>query len=399
MRQCFFWAIVTMIVFAYKSGASQADPYSQDLNCKTFTRISTTDILGDSLENFGIECCVYSGEANFKGRVFSGQSVFIKSLFNPKTDFSNSVFLGPVYFHDVNFFSRTDFSRIHAIKQGGFQRSRFVSVANFSHAQFDTVGNFFYARFDSLVTFANAAFLIQASFVGTRFHDVNFSNADLGTRTYFLNADFKGNAVFHKAKMDSIAVFKNASIEQTLDLSDATLGQWADWTHLKVNGNLVLNNTHLPDTLLLIGIKDVAGLIDFTTCAYNNKNNHRIDLFNSDLSKFKFDYSHFNLYFSESYEITDEEKIGLMEELLQVQQNYGFVNGFKKLDIEYKEFNNLVEKKYIKNWFEKHWLGYGYNTLFLILRNLMIIVIIGFGLWKVVGLIRRKSHRDTVSIS
>lgn len=99
----------------------------------------------------------------------------------------------------------------------------------------------------------------------------------------------------------------------------------------------------------------------------------------SDLSRIRFNYENFELVFHDTithYINIPDWKIELTYKLLLEEQlKQGFLNGYAKLDKEYKEFQYTREKtiygEFI-NWIDKTWWDYGYDKS-LVVKNSFIV--------------------------
>ena len=86
-------------------------------------------------------------------------------------------------------------------------------------------------------------------------------------------------------------------------------------------------------------------------------------------SQIKANYKYFNLVFDSATSVYDRERI--YTELLSMQQANFFLDGYEKLDKEYKAFKCLIRNSFvakIQNWIDKHWWDYGYDK-FMVIKN------------------------------
>jgi hypothetical protein len=83
----------------------------------------------------------------------------------------------------------------------------------------------------------------------------------------------------------------------------------------------------------------------------------------------KANYKYFNLIFESATSMYEKERI--YTELLNMQRSNYFLDGYEKLDKEYKAFKYLNKKTVVsrlENWIDKHWWDYGYDK-FKVLAN------------------------------
>lgn len=367
--------IIVLFFCLLSTGYKQlkAQDEEKGIQCKEFVQFNTKQLSGDTLISFGQSCVSYFGESNFSNRVFKGRANFTNAIFAPESKFNKTIFEGSVLFRDARFLSQVSFNEMTTHRIAGFQRAQFYNKADFSASRFDSVGNFYYAEFYSLADFRNSEFNEQANFLGAGFQDCDFSNSKLGNRCYFMLAEFDGHVRFNKSAMGEIVTFKNARFGSSADFSDARMGQWNDFTGATFSKEVIFDRANLPDTLLLINVNS-AEVLDFTGCDYKEHDEIVVDFFKTDLAKVKFNYRYFHLFFYESYQITDAEKLKAFELLLQHQSRLGFKDGYEKADKEYQEFKLINQNRYMENWFQKYWLGYGYHTGWLIARNLLLLI-------------------------
>ena len=189
----------------------------------------------------------------------------------------------------------------------------------------------------------------EADFEGAQFH----SNA------YFLITQFDSAADFRRAQFDLVAIFDRTKINR-IDFTGATLPKL-----LSFQGAAIQQEVDLSRATLDSGQ---------TACT--------IDLRESTIAKFKLKYSQFQILLPPPDSLLSsrdyEDLSNVYEQLLLVQQKYGFTKSHEKLTKEYRAFqyrydtNNQHLTTWLRNrlfnWLDKHWWDYGYNKS-LIFRN------------------------------
>ena len=111
--------------------------------------------------------------------------------------------------------------------------------------------------------------------------------------------------------------------------------------------------TTLPNFLFLSEIKTTEE-IDLTYAVLDSsKQVCMIDLYGTDINKLKFDYSRFSIYKYSDYE--KKHISHLYEQILKMQKDKGFIDGYEKADKEYSVRHNLADKGIGlsgKSWFQ-----------------------------------------------
>jgi uncharacterized protein YjbI with pentapeptide repeats len=257
----------------------------------------------------------------------------------------------------------------------------FTDSINFSkRILFDS--DFSYATFSKDVSFFNSSFSRNTYFIATIFsNNVNFFETEFLKNVGFDNSEFLGNVYFsystfrQDADFKSTAFYKNAVFKQCSfnksnfsnsifyqdgDFSGVDFVRNAYFNHvqLKSNATLIFDDSQLPDTLYFCNIYHIPNEIDLTTakfeqcncCTTEGNKYHYIDLFKSDISKFKLDYTHFKLCFNcpdSSGEIPRDAKIEMYKALLNNFQNHKQNDDYDKLYNEYLNFRVTSDKWYL----------------------------------------------------
>ena len=179
-------------------------------------------------------------------------------------------------------------------------------------------------------------------------------NCDYGSGIYsenisFRNAKFNEKIAFRGILFNGKVNFTKCHFRNALDLSES----WFDKT---LDKKIRLNRVKLAGKLILRDVKfnQPYGVVDLTSIEPKAKTNLDnliekalqtkeivepdfpilIDLQNTNINKLKLDYTNFKLYFGRSDSTgvpTDTMKRQVYEEVLRLQEKYGFENGRKKL--------------------------------------------------------------------
>jgi hypothetical protein len=255
---------------------------------------------------------------------------------------------------------------LSALNYGG---KHFFDTANFNNYKFHSSAVFNSAQFHSYADFRRAQFDPFADFFRAQFHST----------TDFWRSQFHSDAYFRRAQFHSIANFRRAQFHSSADFSDSQFKYFADFRYSHFSSTTDFSYSVLPDSLDFRNVKDIAEEIDFSVSKLDstkkaNGKKCRIALVGSDIKKIKINYELFELYFP-APDTTYEKKISVYEKLLQKFKDDGFIESYKNLDIEYREFKYLQNKDYFLNWFHKHWWNYGYNKEYVVYWSLFLFAI------------------------
>ncbi len=194
-----------------------------------------------------------------------------------------------------------------------------------SHKTFDSEANFNNAKkFVSKADFSDVKFNSKADFGFAEFYsEADFSYAEFYSLAYFSFAEFKDKVIFDFSTLPDTLYFSDVKTEKIIDFSNA---------ENKVD----------------------------TSGSNESENVCVIFLARTDLSKIRLNYTDFKLAFDED-SISKKGIANTYENLLLTQKE--FPEGYKKLDIEYKEYKYLQQglKGRIYNFFDNQWWNYGYN--------------------------------------
>lgn len=274
---------------------------------------------------------------NHRNKSFDSYANFSNQEIQVPADFGNTSFLSAVSFGNTNFDQPT-----------GFENARFEAFANFGQTHFAKVG------------FENATFYRAANFQKAIFDGYSdFSRTNFKSRVDFSRTTFFQDANFNHTKFDSIADFTYIKFDKTAFFQDARFTDKVNFNLALFNNRVDFNLAVLPDTLIFTNVTSNY-LIDLSY-ARNQNNETVINLFETDLDYLNLNYTNFRLFFDPKDSVKDEQVIKIYETLLNRQQEQGYINGFKKLDIEYKAHLYNLTGKWYWNYLQRYWWNYGYN--------------------------------------
>lgn len=144
-----------------------------------------------------------------------------------------------------------------------------------------------------------------------------------------------------------------------------------------------IENTILPDYIQLdrVTCKDGKFQIDFTRFLIGDLSGVcDLNIGKGAADLIRANYKYFNLVFDSSTSVYDKEWI--YTELMNMQRANYFLDGYEKLDKEYKAFkyysrNSFVAK--LQNWIDKHWWDYEYNK-FMVIQNSIYLFLLFFAI-------------------
>ena len=156
----------------------------------------------------------------------------------------------------------------------------------------------------------------------------------------FVDNKFKDDLIFYKCKFTNHLKFSR---------DDFTAGK-----------GINLSLSTLPDTIVFSSVK-MGPVVDFEIANLNERTSNpiKIEFIDCDLTKFKFDYQHFSLLFDL---ISDDDKEGIYEGILNNFKTRGQLESYKNLDIEYRGFKFRQNwYTYPLSWINLAWWNYGYT--------------------------------------
>lgn len=339
----------------------------------------------------------FDSTSYFSSAYFDSTSAFMGTNFNSGCFFSNAVFHSPCIFSGAHFLNETEFSNV-----------QFRSLSNFSYTHFDSTVLFSGAEFHYTI-FNNAEFRSKCAFNEAKFYST----------TDFTSAHFYSSVNFSKANFDSIVNFSEVQFNKDVNFTEAHFKHNANLVlaKIKVGDNINFDFSHcvLPDTIDFSHnptiFSGTQAIIDFTLAdslngiryAATKRNTwqilkhtakmffypndttgifkkHRINLYNTDVSKIRIDYDHFVFYASEN-ENKDSVKTkiptdiveSIYEGLLKNFLDRGQMDSYKRLDIDYKRYKAGLEPGEF-SW-EEFWWRFGYEKWRIFIHSIFLILL------------------------
>jgi hypothetical protein len=273
---------------------------------------------------------------------------FYDSLALPTNDSSTletDAYLGytKIHFGDSVILSDTFSTRI-SFDKCYIEKTGFYSFVGDSTVYIDS------SRADTML-FSKSRFRGELTIVNTRMTNPLFLNSIYDTDVFlyhdqlidaaFRENEYKKSLNFYKCKFSHSVTFYS---------NDFTTAKEFEFT-----------SCILPDTMNFVSDK-LGCSVDLSYADFDARPSTRtkIKIVDCDLSKFKFDYHHFQLYFDSSTD--DEAKEVVYEGLLNSFKNNGQLESYKALNIEYQEFK-LNQDWYTRplSWINLVWWNYGYT--------------------------------------
>jgi hypothetical protein len=308
--------------------------------------------------------------------------LFLVLSIHGQAQWHKHIFPDDAYF---NYKTLTDYDFTHAVfkKNAYFDDSKFEKITFFDSAVFDSNVLFTSSVFSNEAVFTDDSVKGIGEFVKTKFSNntffystifsryVNFTKAVFSKDVYFWRVNFSKEAYFDSATFSNFADFSNLIFPENskaaFDFFKCRLPDTLDFS----------NNPHLPCDIDL-SVADFWGenINYYAKTGENIK--HKIFLYKTDVSKFHFDYKHFELIFNtkragnKGQYISDDEKETVYEAVLKNFNDRGQKESYKALDIEYQQFKWSRSSVLLKwfGFFDKWWWNFGYNKEWVFLWTL-----------------------------
>ncbi|KTD23467.1 Uncharacterised protein [Legionella lansingensis] len=301
------------------------------------------------------EKTIYNITKDFSQTTFKQEVKFFLTRFNQPVSFILCVFTKPVIFSDVSFEAMSN-----------FEWAIFKENASFSYSKFDYMANFYQTVFSDDVDFYSVKFNHTANFTDANFNGIAaFSRTRFATIVDFMDVDFAKNAVFNDVTFGERAGFARVIFNSDVNFSRAKFGKVANFSFSRFRGNTLFYNTQLPDYLDFSHIMEIAQPIELNNINKTIEKITYINLIGTDISKVKLDYNFFTLYFPS--EANDSQIRDVYENLLKVQKDNEFTDGYKKLSVEFKTYDYMANRDYIRYFFDKNIWYFGFEKSRLIL--------------------------------
>jgi hypothetical protein len=271
-----------------------------------------------------------------------------------KTDFGSSEFNSGGSFNSNTFDLTTDFPISRFNKHASFMDSHFKGKANFGFIIFKGHTDYLGSQFDSLADFTETNYYRKAHFIAVKFKStVDFQRSHFHSEAIFNSAKFGAFTNFERAVFDSIVDFRSVIFNGNVNFSQAVFRDFVDFDYAR-----------LPDTLVM-DFAEINKSFDLSL-AYNKKGFCHLSIKNTDVGRIKLNYNQFQLYFDPKDSIGYNLKESIYQSLLLNQKDYP--DGYKKLDIEYKQFkySSAGLLGYYLNLISCLWWNYGYDRQYIL---------------------------------
>lgn len=307
----------------------------------------------------------FKNKADFSQTTFGKEGNFYSTRFDSATSFSNTRFLRKAQFGEAEFYRRANFDGMRCGDLGcTFFHAHFYREVSFNDADIARI-DFEEAHFDSTIDMQRAkiggcSFLKtsfnHSSFYGSGFDNALFFNATFAAWASFESTRYKAVAMFNeshfyngvsfsRAHFDSMAFFVGTHFDSTVDFTSDTFKTQLNLSRIatKKGTQFDFSGCILPDTIDISNNQNLSTLLDFKTANFsdstriapgtNQYRRHFINIYNTDISGFKIDYSHFRLYIPSHLYYDDQ--VTIYENLRQ-----NFINNKQSADLEIldKEF-------------------------------------------------------------
>ncbi|WP_143164764.1 hypothetical protein [Chryseolinea serpens] len=210
----------------------------------------------------------------------------------------------------------------------------------------------------------------------------------------FENCGFREGANFNFSSLNHFPVFKNCTIKGKLDLSYTKI----DSTSIPFF-NTPFFNTPLPDSIDLSHSKLGQELDLTTTFLRKGINTCCLNLFETDASKIKLQYRNFQLYFVDSVHYNKKYYDGVSstyERLLAGLKTNGFTDSYRKLDIEYHDWQKHFDSSL---WIADLWWRYGYQKWRIVLYSLSAVLFFSFFNYRLYDKLQAVYPNDKLDLS
>ena len=213
---------------------------------------------------------------------------------------------------------------------------------------------------------------------------LNINMNESNFKIFQLNSKSQSTLMFNNIVGDTVYVSGQVDIKieeskiQTLHLFNLKITNFINFGNT-VPKSIFLDNVEIPEKQTIVYLEN-----------FNTSNRIcLLNIRNTDLSKFKFDYTFFKISNLFDKKLSNSEIEDVYTQVMSIQKKFGFSAGYEKADKELKYFeynknNNFYGK--IANWIDSNWWDYGYNK-FLIFRGTSLII---FSFWLLNFLLFRK---------
>jgi hypothetical protein len=264
----------------------------------------------------------------------------LKDISISNSSFPKSAQLDSIYFKNSFFISRTTF---HSNLYLSFDT--FLNHCDFLHNI--TIGNVYCdsSSFNNKIKYYDDTLAGDVNFLGTSFFDeAYFTHCNFGAYSYFNNSHFIKSCDFSSSKFKNELSFTGVILSQLTELK--------------------FTNSLLPDTLDFSDIEKIYNDINFLDAALVKDKLIFIKVYQSDISKFRLDYTHFKLLLVDgNKELSPDQATTIYEALLKNFKDRGQDESYENLDIEFNDYKGRNSNwfNYIVSFISHRWDCYGYE--------------------------------------
>jgi uncharacterized protein YjbI with pentapeptide repeats len=268
------------------------------------------------------------------------------------------------------YLNQTTFGSVTVKRWADFSFSEFHNDADFESAQFKGKVDLGNCSFLGLALFIKAGFQDELVCEGSNFgEDALFENALFFGVTDFISDSFYRRAFFSGAAFGNYTRFDKTVFKGVGNFQFSTFSQDVSFQHISVPGSLDFNNCAFLGNLDFSNVQNISTRIDLTvaktTLRPENpiRTKRGINLTNSDISKFKIDYSRFYLIFDSTAGF--EYRSNVYQALLNTFKNDGYSESYELLDKEYRTFVYVhKDEKWLRR-LDKYWWDFGYSKYYI----------------------------------
>jgi hypothetical protein len=238
----------------------------------------------------------------------------------------------------------------------------FKEAVTFTDCIFDSTFEInHHCLFEKQVTFLRCKFKQDGFFAESEFKDsLIIQNCDFQLATYFDHSIFQSLMSLRYSTFRNYVGCDSTFFQKELDFFSTSYGHGIGFFHARILDGIDF------------GAADFSRMIDLTTIISGSKE-CPINLFGATGQEYiLMSYENFKLKFSSAV-LNVEEKIPLYQNLLKCQENFGFSDGYKKMDIEYRKMKHgiLFYPDYL-------WWECGYSKFRVVLYSIGFIIFFTF---------------------
>lgn len=251
-----------------------------------------------------------------------------------------------------------------SVQSASFNLTEFRGIGDFGSTTFTGRADIDNARFWDIANFLRSNFNDRANFGGTKFQgEAIFDGTEFRQDALFFNCEFHSYTNFSIARFLRYTAFDNSAFAGRTSFNSVIFAEGASFKGVSVADELLFNNAVFLSDIDFSNIKNIDRRIDLTvvntdTIQDGIKTRRGINLTNSDIAKFKIDYSLFYLQFDSS--ATFEYRSNVYQTLMNTFKLDGYTESYEILDKEYKEFVYVNKNAWLTSSIDKYWWDFGY---------------------------------------